>query len=161
VTKNPLTMIGLTPAILSLGLTQDELYEYCTRTARTLFACVHPDRHHGTQRPEALHFSEAFDLLKDRQVFNAAITEFQGQRRHGSAPTTHRSKEEETLRLRFQELQRRNAVLMGEERKLRERVHHLEQVNAILRQSVQQYEESHNNHRETQSTTQREGRLQR
>src|SRR5215208_619741 len=113
-------MIGLTPAILGLGLTQDELYEYCTRIARALFACVHPDRHNGTQRPEALHFSEAFDLLKDRQVFHAAITEFQGQRRHGSAP--HRSHEEETLRLRFQELQRRNAVLMREERKLRERV---------------------------------------
>jgi hypothetical protein len=38
----------------------------------------------------------------------------------------------------LQELQRRNAVLMGEERKIRERAHQLEQVNAILRQSVQQ-----------------------
>jgi hypothetical protein len=161
VTKNPLTMIGLTPAILGLGLTQDELYEYCTRTARTLFACVHPDRHHGTQRPEALHFSEAFDLLKDRQVFNAALKEFQGQRRHGSAHTTRRSTEEETLRLRFQELQRRNAVLMGEARKLCERVQHLEKVNAILRQSVQKYEASHNNHRETQSTIPTGGRFQR
>jgi len=161
VTKNPLTMIGLTPAILSLGLTQDELYEYCTRIARALFACVHPDRHHGTQRPEALRFSEAFDLLKDRQVFHAAITEFQGQRRHGSAHTAHRSQEEDTLRLRFQELQRRNAVLMGEERKLRERVQHLEKVNAILRQSVQQYEASHTNQRATQSTIQSGGRLQR
>jgi hypothetical protein len=146
VTKNPLTMIGLTPAILGLGLTQDELYEYCTRIARTLFACVHPDRHHGTQRPEALYFSEAFDLLKDRQVFNAAIAEFQGQRRHGAAHTAHRSHEEETLHLRFQELQRRNSVLMREERRLRERVNHLEKVNAILRQSVQKYEVSHNNH---------------
>jgi hypothetical protein len=124
-------------------------------------ACVHPDRHHGTQRPEALHFSEAFALLKDRQVFNAAIAEFQGQRRHGSAYTTHRSKEEETLRLRFQELQRRNVVLVREERKLRERLQHLEKVNTILRQSVQQYEESYNNQRATQSTIQRGGRLQR
>ena len=160
-TKNPLTMIGLTPAILGLGLTQDELYEYCTRTARALFACVHPDRHHGPQRPEVLHFSEAFDLLKDRQVFNEAIKEFQGQRRHGSAYTPHRrSTEEEALRLRFRELQRRNAVLMGEERKLRERLQHLEKVNAILRQSVQKYEESHNNHRATQSTSQRGARFQ-
>ena|SRR5438093_4349891 len=151
-TKNPLTMIGLTPAILGLGLTQDELYDYCIRTARTLFACVHPDRHHGTQRPEALHFSAAFALLKDRQVFHAAITEFQGQRRQGSAPPPHRSHAEDTLRLRFQELQRRNVVLMGEERKLRERVHHLEQVNAILRQSVQQYEASPTNQRATHST---------
>ena len=155
-------MIGLTPAILGLGLTQDELYEYCTRTARALFAYVHPDRHHGIQRPEALRFSEAFDLLKDRQVFNEAITDFQGQRRHGSAYTPHRrSTEEEALRLRFRELQRRNAVLMGEERKLRERVEHLEKVNAILRQSVQKHEESHNNHRETRSTIQRGVRLQR
>ena len=156
-TKNPLTMIGLTPAILGLGLTHEELYEYCTRIARALFACVHPDRHNGTQRPEALHFSEAFDLLKDRQVFNAAIAEFQGQRREDASHTTHRSQAEETLRLRFQELQRRNAVLMGEERKLRERVQHLEKVNAILRQSVQQYEASHPNQRGPQTTTQREG----
>jgi hypothetical protein len=161
VTKNPLTMIGLTPAILGLGLTQDELYEYCTRTARALFACVHPDRHHGPQRPEVLRFSEAFDLLKDRQVFNEAIKEFQGQRRHGATYTTRRSTEEETLRLRFRELQRRNAVLMGEERKLRERVQHLEKVNAILRQSVQKYEESHNNHRATQSPNQSGARFQR
>ena len=159
-TKNPLTMIGLTPAILGLGLTQDELYEYCTRAARVLLACVHPDRHHGTQRPEALHFSEAFALLKDRQVFNAAIAEFQGQRRHGSAHTTHRSKEEETLRLRFQELQRRNVVLVREERKLRERVHHLEQVNTILRQAVQQYEESQINPRATHSPTRKRRRVQ-
>jgi hypothetical protein len=144
VTKNPLTMIGLTPAILGLGLTQEELYEYCTRIARTLFACVHPDRHNGTQRPEALHFSEAFDLLKDRQVFHASITEFQEQRHHGSSHTMRKSHEEETLRLRLQALQRRNSVLMGEERRLRERVHYLEQVNTILRQSVQKYEESHN-----------------
>jgi hypothetical protein len=143
VTKNPLTMIGLTPAILGLGLTQDELYEYCTRIARALFACVHPDRHNGTQRPEALHFSEAFDLLKDRQVFHAAITEFQGQRHHGSFHAMYQSQEEETLRLRLQALQRRNSVLMGEERRLRERVHYLENVNTILRQAVQKYEESH------------------
>ena len=122
-----------------------------------MFACVHPDRHNGTQRPEALHFSEAFDLLKDRRVFNAAIKEFQVRQRHGPSHTRHRNHEEDTLRLRFQELQRRNAVLMGEERKLRERVHHLEQVNAILRQSVQKYEESHTNQR----TTQRGRRLQR
>jgi hypothetical protein len=161
VTKNPLTMIGLTPAILGLGLTHNELYEYCTRIARALFACVHPDRHNGTQRPEALRFSEAFDLLKDRQVFNAAIKEFQGQRRQGSAHTMPRSKEVETLRLRFQELQRRNILLMREERKLRERVQHLEKVNAILRQSVQKYEESHANQRATPRTTQRRERSQR
>src|SRR4029450_4872249 len=104
---------------------------------------------------------EAFDLLKDRQVFNAAIKEFQGQRRHSSSHTTRRSKEEDALRLRFQELQRRNAVLMGEERKLRERVHHLEQVNAILRQAVQQYEDPPTKQRATHSTTPRRGRLQR
>jgi hypothetical protein len=161
VTKNPLTMIGLTPAILGLGLTQDELYEYCTRIARALFACVHPDRHNGTQRPEALHFSEAFDLLKDRKVFHAAIKEFQGQRRQGSAPPTPRSTEEDTLRLRFQELQRRNVLLMREEKKLRARVQQLEKVNAILRQSVHQWEESHNTQSVTHRATQRGGRLPR
>src|SRR5262249_16503361 len=154
-------MIGLTPAILGLGLTQDELYEYCSRIARVLFACVHPDRHHGQQRPEALHFAEAFELLKDRQVFDAAITEFQAQRHRGSARTTRQSTEAAALRLRFQELQRRNAKLMGEERKLRERVQYLEKVNAILRQSVQQYEESHTNQSAPPRTTRRGGRVPR
>ena len=68
---------------------------------------------------------------------------------------------EETLRLRFQELQRRNAVLMGEERKLRERVQHLEKVNAILRQSVQKYEASPPTPRGSQNTTPRGGHWQR
>src|SRR4029453_15884499 len=154
-------MIGLTPAILGLGLTHDELYEFCTRIARALFACVHPDRHNGTQRPEALDFSEAFDLLKDRKVFNAAIKEFQGQRGHGFSFPRRGSQEEEALRLRFQELQRRNAMLMGEERKLRERVQHLEKVNPIRRQFRQKYEESHTSQRETQRTPRRGARLQR
>jgi hypothetical protein len=52
-------------------------------------------------------------------------------------------------------------LLMGEERKLRERVQHLEKVNAILRQSVQKYETSHDNHRAPQSTIQRGVRFQR
>jgi len=157
VTKNPLTMIGLTPAILGLGLTEDELYEHCTRIARALFACVHPDRHHGIQRPEALHFSEAFALLKDREVFHATLREFQKQRRQDAPPTTPRSQAEDTLRLRLQELQRRNAVLTGEARKLRERVQHLEQVNGILRQAVRQYEASHNPPRATPTPAQRGG----
>jgi hypothetical protein len=134
-------MLGLTPAILDLGLTPDELYEYCTRIARALFACVHPDRQYGAPRAEALPVSEAFARLKDRRVFDAALQEFQGQRRPGSAPATPRSRVEDTLRLRLQELQRRNSVLMREERKLRERVHHLEQINAILRQAIHKYED--------------------
>jgi hypothetical protein len=78
VTKNPLTMIGLTPAILALGLTQDGLYEYATRVARILFACVHPDRHNGTKRLEALHFSAAFALLKNRQYLTQRSQSFRG-----------------------------------------------------------------------------------
>jgi hypothetical protein len=35
VTKNSLTIIGLTPAILGLGLTQDELYAYGFSYARS------------------------------------------------------------------------------------------------------------------------------
>jgi hypothetical protein len=107
-------MIGLTPAILGLGLTHDELYEYCTRIARALFACIHPDRHNG-HNAGSVHVSEAFDLLRPPS-FNAAIKAFQGSDA-GLFPSANH--EEETPA--FAELQRRNVVLMGEEKTPRTR----------------------------------------
>jgi hypothetical protein len=92
-------MIGLTPAILGLGLTRDELYEHCTRIARALFACVHPDWHNGTQRPEALHFSGRSIYTKTARYLKRRSKSFR------AAPPwlfPHApEQEEETLRLRF------------------------------------------------------------
>jgi len=36
--ENPLVTIGLSPAILDLGLSQDDLYDHCRRIARATLA---------------------------------------------------------------------------------------------------------------------------
>ena len=63
-TKNPLTMIGLTPAILGLGLTQDELYEYCYLVASTVgLMCIEIFGHrHDSARDYAVDLGIAFQL---------------------------------------------------------------------------------------------------
>jgi hypothetical protein len=81
--RNPLEMIGLSPAILDLGLTQDELYEHCKKVAQVLFARIHPDTHDGVITPSVLQVSEAFDLLKDRAEFNQALSAFRKERMLG------------------------------------------------------------------------------
>ena len=62
---NPLEQIGFSPAILRIGLSEDQLYNYCLRSARTLLAEVHPDRM-GEESEEARRFSDAFNVLHNR-----------------------------------------------------------------------------------------------
>ncbi len=74
---NPLRTIGFSHEILRLGLSEDELYDYAYATARSLFARVHPDRAHTTEIKEhQARVSEAFDLLKDRTLFNRWLRDF-------------------------------------------------------------------------------------
>ncbi|OGY28209.1 MAG: hypothetical protein A2Z42_03875 [Candidatus Woykebacteria bacterium RBG_19FT_COMBO_43_10] len=74
--ENPLEVVGLTPAILELGLSESELYDYCRRIARDLMARVHPDRHGGVEAPAVKRYSRALDLLQDPKVFREALTDF-------------------------------------------------------------------------------------
>jgi len=75
---NPLEMIGLSPAILRLGLDDDDLYKLCEQFARNLAAKVHPDRI-KKETEVARGFSAALDLLKRRDVFDKAIAQFRQQ----------------------------------------------------------------------------------
>jgi hypothetical protein len=102
--ENPLVTIGLSPAILDLGLTRDDLYDHCRRIARDLLRRVHPDRHDGKMTPAVVRFSDAFDLLDDRELFDLALQGF----REGHAP---RSKEIQTLRTRIRNLEKEIAFL--------------------------------------------------
>jgi hypothetical protein len=69
-TKNPLHILGFSPELLKLGLSEDELYEYMYSTARLLFARMHPDRGNEEIEEQQRRVSEAFSLLKDRQLFS-------------------------------------------------------------------------------------------
>ncbi|TSC62172.1 MAG: hypothetical protein Greene041614_647, partial [Parcubacteria group bacterium Greene0416_14] len=78
VKENPLEIIRFSPDILKLGLTNDELFDYCRRSARFLLAKKHPDSSpgEGVASAIALRYSDAFDQLSNREVFDRAITEF-------------------------------------------------------------------------------------
>lgn len=102
--ENPLVTIGLSPAILDLGLAPDDLYDQCRRLARDLLRRVHPDAHSGVATPAVTRFSDALNLLNDRELFDLAILDFRG----GHIP---RSKEIQTLRTRIRHLEKEIAFL--------------------------------------------------
>ncbi len=118
-TINPLEAIGLSPAILNLGLSHDDLYEHCRRIARDLLARVHPDRHNGKASPLVDKFSNALNLLNEREVFDRALHSFRAQ---------------------YAQLRKENADLRTEIRTLRTRIRNLENDNTFLRERVDSYE---------------------
>ncbi|TSC78137.1 MAG: hypothetical protein G01um101433_424 [Parcubacteria group bacterium Gr01-1014_33] len=98
--ENPLEMIRLSPDILMLGLSNDDLYDYCRRSARFLLAKVHPD-HFGRDAETseiAKRYSEAFNLLEDRGIFERAIAEFREMH-------SYQRREERTLAIQIQNSQ--------------------------------------------------------
>jgi hypothetical protein len=76
--ENPLEVIGFTQSVLDLGLSDEELYKYCRKSARSLMEMFHPDRvgsdSAAVERQRT--FSEAFDQLKDQRIFDLALDEF-------------------------------------------------------------------------------------
>jgi hypothetical protein len=118
-TENPLESIGLSPTILDLGLSPDDLYEYCRRIARDLLARVHPDRHNGVASPLVAKFSNAFNLLNDREMFDAALSSF---------------------RAKDSQLRKENADLRADIRTLRTRVRNLEKEITFLTERLDGYE---------------------
>jgi hypothetical protein len=78
---NPLVVIGLTEAILDLGLTQDQIYSVIRSFVRQLVAQVHPDRNPANVSPERQKdIFSAFQVLDDREKFNSALAEFRNLR---------------------------------------------------------------------------------
>lgn len=79
--KNPLRTIGLSSLILELGLSDDELYEFCRDMAKDLVVHFHPDRIEAsaTVVEHQRRFAGAFEALKNRQVFDSALSEFKQQ----------------------------------------------------------------------------------
>lgn len=111
---NPLEQIGFSPAILRLGLSEDQLYDYCQRSARALLAQVHPDRT-GKENEEARRFSDALTSLRDRENFRNAMIEFRETH-------SYQHLEERTLRQQIRALQKHNADLQAAYEGMREEV---------------------------------------
>jgi|GEM_PF-5641493 len=73
--RNPLSAIGITASVLGLGLSNDEVYQYAQSVAKELMKMFHSDtRTLSEAETEAQRrFSEAFNALKDRAVFDQAL----------------------------------------------------------------------------------------
>jgi hypothetical protein len=74
---NPLVVIGLTEAILDLGLNEDQIYSVIRSYGRQLAAQVHPDKQPANFSPERQRqILGAFDILDNRENFTRALTHF-------------------------------------------------------------------------------------
>lgn len=74
---NSLVMIGLTEAILDLGLSEEQLHFVVRSYGRQLAAQVHPDRKaENISRERQIEILEAFNILDDYSHFSKALGEF-------------------------------------------------------------------------------------
>ncbi len=78
---HPLGMIGLSPEILKVGLTDTELYSVSRRFAKSLLAEVHEDRVSKTPRTELLQtrFSRAMVTLRSETAFDVSLQQLRQQ----------------------------------------------------------------------------------
>lgn len=77
--ENPLVTIGLSHAILSLKVTDKQLFRIVRSYLRQLAAAVHPDNadpSRATQPPENHKIMVAFELLDNESNFLTALDEF-------------------------------------------------------------------------------------
>jgi hypothetical protein len=115
--ENLLEIVGLSPAILGLGLTKDELYDHCKRVARDLLVRVHPDAHGGVIAPEVKKFSNAFNRLEDRKNFERALDEFREMHRYERVEEKNLLKRNKELNANLTALQEQfNRVQKGQAR---------------------------------------------
>lgn len=74
---NPLVVIGLTEAVLDLGLTEDQIHAVIRSYGKQLAAQVHPDRKPVNVSAERQRqIIGAFDLLDSRENFTRALAHF-------------------------------------------------------------------------------------
>ena len=116
---NPLVIIGLTEAILDLGLTEDQIYATIRSYARQLSAQVHPDRNPANISPERQRqIIGAFDFLDDRQNFIAALADFRNLRAEDRREIKALSQSISVLRQRLESYETKTNVITEERTKL-------------------------------------------
>lgn len=112
-------------------MSDDELYNFCRDMARDLVVHFHPDRH-GTNAVATTfqrRFSEAFDLLKNRDVFNAALSEFKRQK--GELQSEHSELRELATIFRQMAEENRDKLAAAEAA--------LKQANAVIKDTASRY----------------------
>ncbi len=78
---NPLVIIGLTEAILDLGLTEEQMYAVIRSYGRQLVGQVHPDRNPANfSADRQRQIIEAFVFLDDPGKFSLALADFKNIR---------------------------------------------------------------------------------
>ncbi|MDP3735132.1 MAG: hypothetical protein Q8R39_01740 [bacterium] len=112
---NVLALIRPSVALLDLGLPVDVLYEHTRWSIRDLLRRVHPDQRQGEMVAGLKTLSDAFDFIKDQEVFADALTKARDDR-------SYERLGERSLRARIQSLQDDIA-------NLRARLHHQEQAH--------------------------------
>ncbi len=119
---NILALIRPSVALLDLGLPPDVLYEHFRWEIRDLLRRMHPDARNGEAHPALRTLSDAFDVVKDKEIFAEALT----------AARNDRSFErlgERALRGRIQDLQDDIANLKAQFQ--RQEVAHQEEVARV------------------------------
>src|SRR3989344_447011 len=93
-----LALVKPSVALLDLGLPPDVLYQHCRWSIRDLFRRVHPDQRKGEVISALKTLSDAFDFIKDQDVFAEALTRARDDR-------SYERLGERSLRERIQGLQ--------------------------------------------------------
>jgi hypothetical protein len=85
--ENPLEVIGFTDAILNLGLSDEELYDYAYRTARWLVAHFHSDRSGQVAdlNEKQERIKHAYDELKTDKSFKRWLGKFRTKKSEESS----------------------------------------------------------------------------
>ena len=121
-----LGLLGLSPEILELGLSDDELYSVSRRFAKTLLAEVHEDRVARTPRTQALQirFSSAMATLRSRASFLASLRQLRvrASGKRDMILRAEKSRDESRERARLAELERDEALSLVASSRMQERV---------------------------------------
>lgn len=101
-------------SLLELGLSSDDLYEHCRRNVRDLLQRVHPDTRQGKVVQALQRISDAFDVIKERKVFDDALRAVRQER-------AYERREQQTLRVMAQNAERRSKLLEEQLKQVEER----------------------------------------
>lgn len=146
---NPLVVIGLTEAILDLGLTEDQMYPVIRGFLRQLAAQVHPDRGaanvSGDRQKQIL---SALDYLDDRQNFSRALDHFRTLKAEDRRESRIARQELSSMRVRlrdfegqWKDLEAGRHALEGDKQEFRRQVENEKFQVPVLAQQLEELQE--------------------
>lgn len=134
---NPLAVIGLTQAMLDLGLTEDQMYAVVRSYARQLASQVHPDRYPGKNISEReKQIFNAFEILDNRANFSKAWNEFRMLKADERTETNALSRALAQTREGLRSFQIREQELASKRKELDRKSEEVETLESKLRKVV-------------------------